>query len=153
MPSPQQHHAKLEDSYEPKSAFDVVVTLYKEPLASIKTIMSGINQFPAISERHPRLWIYVKDQKANIESIKNQTSAYKVIKLPNAGRENLSYLQHITTNWDDLARQTIFIQAQIHFHNGLMKRLHYYFTQKSGMISFGQSGFICDCHRCGDRDC
>ena len=84
--------------------------------------------------------------------IKHQAGATTVVILPNIGREGGTYLHHIVKRWDSLAKQTIFLQAEIHNPREFWPHLNNYFVpDKTGFLSLGWSGSVCNCHSCTDR--
>lgn len=142
----------LDTAYIPSSQFDVVVSMYQEPVQEIIDMMTELNGIPSIAVNKPRLLIYTKDQEADTDMLKEQTGAADVIKLPNVGREGESYLQHIVSHWDDLAKHTLFVQADIHNAWQFYRRIRqYYLPEATGMLSLGFSGSTCNCDECDDR--
>jgi hypothetical protein len=71
--------------------------------------------------------------------------------LPNVGREGHTYLHHVIEQWEDLAAQTFFLQADIHNPREFFPRVRDYYTPQTGMLSLGFSGQTCNCRDCGDR--
>lgn len=145
---------QLDLAYQPAHGFDVVISMYKEPVESIQSIMEELSAIPAIAESSPRLFLYTKDEdmeSSDIAELGNTTNAFKVIKLPNFGREGETYLEHILLNWDSLARQTLFVQADVHNPREFFNRVKDYYSPNTGMLSLGFSGKSCETANCGDR--
>ncbi|KAF4542646.1 uncharacterized protein LTHEOB_7376 [Lasiodiplodia theobromae] len=145
---------QLDLAYEPVHGFDVVISMYKEPIESVTSIMEGLSAIPAIAESSPRLFLYTKDEDlepSTIAELGNATNAFKVIKLPNVGREGETYLEHILLNWDSLAKHTLFVQADVHNPREFFNRVQDYYSPNTGMLSLGFSGKTCDTANCGDR--
>ncbi|GME35593.1 hypothetical protein GTA08_BOTSDO12126 [Neofusicoccum parvum] len=145
---------QLDLTYSPVHGFDVVISMYKEPVESIHSIMEGLMAIPAIAEYSPRLFLYTKDEDmepSDITELGNITDAFKIVKLPNYGREGETYLEHILLNWDTLARQTLFVQADVHNPHEFFNRIQDYYSPNTGMLSLGFSGKSCNTENCGDR--
>ncbi|KAH7062202.1 hypothetical protein B0J12DRAFT_563372 [Macrophomina phaseolina] len=145
---------QLDLAYQPAHDFDVVISMYKEPVESIKSIMEELSAIPTIAESSPRLFLYTKDEdieSSDLAELGNATNAFKVIKLPNFGREGETYLEHILLHWDSLARQTLFVQADVHNPREFFNRVKDYYAPNTGMLSLGFSGHSCDTGNCGDR--
>lgn len=81
---------------------DIVLSRYDEDT-------SWVQRF----RRQARLVIYNKGPPQN-----------GTIELPNVGRESHTYLHHIVNNYDDLARWTVFSQAQIPAHGYIDTKGH-----------------------------
>ena len=99
----------------------------------------------------PNVIIYTKNRNADLFKLKKVTGANIVKKVDNLGREGGTYLQHIVTNWDGLAEQTMFIQGHAHNKRELIPRINDYLIPETGMLSLGFTGVTCDCETCGDR--
>jgi hypothetical protein len=145
------HELRLDTSYAPTSAIDIVMSIYREPPSHVTNTFSLLNSLPSIGSKTPRLILYTKDPTANLTLLQQQTNATKVIQLPNVGREGHTYLHHMISSWDDLAAQTFFLQASIHNPREFKARVRDYYTSQTGMLSLGFSGQSCECNDCGDR--
>jgi hypothetical protein len=145
----KQHIASLDRTHhEPTLPLEVVISMYKEPIKVVNDLISSLEHLPVTSGAS--ITIYVKDSEANTEELREQTGANKVIKLPNMGREGETYLSHIINRWDSLAKQTIFLQAEVHNPHEFNKRLAYLNPAHTGFLNLGWSD-VCDCNDCGDR--
>jgi hypothetical protein len=151
LPDHNTHQPRLDTSYNPTSAIDIVMSMYREPPSHITDTFSLLSSIPSIGSRSPRLILYTKDPSANLTLLQQQTNATKVIQLPNVGREGHTYLHHMISSWDDLAAQTFFLQASIHNPREFKARVQDYYTPQTGMLSLGFSGQSCECNSCGDR--
>ena len=76
-------------------SFEVVIARYNEDLSWV------MKEFP-----NEKVTIYNKG-KDDL----NLPANYKIIKLPNIGREAHTYLYHIVTNYNQLAERTLFLQG------------------------------------------
>jgi hypothetical protein len=140
----------LDKLYNTSLPHEIVISMYKEPVEDVKHLIAALHAMPDLSSA--RVHIYTKDDSANLDSIKEQTDADEVTLLPNIGREGETYLHHIIDSWDTLARQTFFLQADVHNPREFYPRIRDYFdSSRTGMMSLGWSGNVCDCQSCGDR--
>ncbi|TGO42869.1 hypothetical protein BHYA_0005g01370 [Botrytis hyacinthi] len=133
------------------SSFDIVISAYKETPESIARMLKAIKSTPYLSSHNTRVLIYTKDPTVSLSMLKNSTGADIVERLPNLGREGGTYLSHIVTHWNDLAAQTMFIQAHAHNIRELIPRIDSYLVPQTGMLSLGFSESTCSCNNCGDR--
>jgi hypothetical protein len=144
----QQPLPSLDNLFNAKVPVDIVVSMYHEPLASVTALLASLQEVPALSGA--QIHIYTKAAEANMTEIQQQTGALQVTQLPNVGRESASYLHHILTYWDSLARHTLFIQADVHNKRESVHRIQSYFNpQYTGMLSLG---FVGHTVRCGGSD-
>ncbi|KAH7138324.1 hypothetical protein B0J11DRAFT_12740 [Dendryphion nanum] len=149
LSSPSKVVPILDQGYTPSVNQEIVVSMYKEPVEHVTSMLSKVKDMAGISDA--RVHIYTKDPKADVETLKKQTGAHNVTLLPNIGREGETYLYHIIDNWDNLAKQTFFLQADVHNPREFYPRIHDYFdSERTGMLSLGWSGIVCNCQECGD---
>ncbi|OAG12500.1 uncharacterized protein CC84DRAFT_1254749, partial [Paraphaeosphaeria sporulosa] len=140
----------LDQDYEPQLPVEIVLSMYKEPIYEVVSLIHNLRSIPSLSDAH--VTIYIKDAFADNDSIQHLTRANDVITLPNIGREGETYLNHILNRWDSLARQTIFLQAGIHNPREFYKHVrNYYSSSQTGFLNLGWSGTVCNCADCGDR--
>lgn len=148
-PLPNQS-VMLDSTYVAKSRFDIVVSMYRESPSAVKAMLNTIKTTKYISTLQPRVILYTKDPNADLYLLKNDTSADIVRQLANVGREGGTYLHHIVTHWDDLAQQTMFIQADVHDPEELLSLIKSYLVPKTGMLSLGYTAIQCKCGACED---
>jgi hypothetical protein len=142
--------ALLDRDYVPKLPMEVVLSMFKEPVDEVSQLVFNLKSIPALSDAH--FTIYIKDSEADNEDIKQRTGADHVASLPNIGREGETYLNHILNNWHSLARQTMFLQADIHNPREFFTHINNYYSRyHTGFLSLGWSGAVCNCENCGDR--
>jgi hypothetical protein len=140
----------LDKEYKPTIPVEIVLSMYKEPLEEVRELLQNLKNMPALSDAEST--IYIKDSTADNEAVKQQTGADHIITLPNIGREGETFLNHIVRRWDTLARQTVFLQADIHNPREFYPHLkNYYSRAQTGYLSLGWSGAMCDCDTCADR--
>ncbi|TGO18203.1 hypothetical protein BTUL_0011g00080 [Botrytis tulipae] len=144
--------SSMDNLYTPvSSSFDIAISAYKETQESIARMLKAIKSTPYLSSHNTRVLIYTKDPSVSLSMLKNSTGADTVERLPNLGREGGTYLSHIVTHWNDLAAQTMFIQAHAHNIRELIPRIDSYLVPQTGMLSLGFSESTCSCNNCGDR--
>ncbi len=141
----------LDDSYKPESRFDIVVSMYEEDPGSVKKMLDEIKATTPLQSLKSRVIIYTKNSNENLYHLKLSTGADIVERLENLGREGGTYLWHIVNKWDELAKQTMFIQAHAHNMRELIPRIESYLVTETGMLSLGFTGITCACDTCGDR--
>ncbi|KAK7180661.1 hypothetical protein PSPO01_13259 [Paraphaeosphaeria sporulosa] len=141
----------LDLTYTPHTNTEIVISMFKEPTDQVAHLVSALKAMDNVG-RDARVHIYIKDMNANVEEVQRATGANEVTPLPNIGREGETYLKHILGNWDTLARETIFLQADVHNPREFYPRVRDYFVPgRTGMLSLGWSGQVCNCDTCGDR--
>lgn len=142
---------KLDYVYEAQTRFDIVVSMYQEDAESVKQMLDKIKATTMLRSIKPRVILYTKDSEVDLDSLKRSTGADVVERLDNRGREGGTYLWHIVNKWDELAQQTMFIQAHAHNMRELIPRIDSYLVPSTGMLSLGFTGTTCFCDTCGDR--
>jgi hypothetical protein len=124
--------------------------MYREPIEDVAHFISSLEHTQHLSDA--TVTIYIKDFDADVNHIRQRTGATRVTKLPNIGREGETYLNHITTHWDKLAKHTIFLQADVHNSREFYPRLRNYFDpERTGYLNLGAAE-TCHCKDCGDRN-
>ncbi|TVY81547.1 hypothetical protein LSUE1_G006992 [Lachnellula suecica] len=141
----------FDTSYKPDTRFDIVVSMYMEDPRFVKKMLDSIKTTAMLKSLEPNIILYTKDKDAVVSKLKEATGAHTVKKLDNLGREGATYLQHIVDEWDNLAEQTMFIQAHAHNMRELIPRINDYLVPETGMLSLGFTGVQCACDSCGDR--
>ncbi|KAJ4300669.1 hypothetical protein N0V90_002756 [Kalmusia sp. IMI 367209] len=140
----------LDMDFASQTDIELVISMYKEPIDHVHRLISALKAIPNL--RESRIHIYVKDSEANIDRVQQGTGAHKVTLLENVGREGETYLFHILNAWDTLAKHTVFLQAGVHNPREFYPRVRDYFDpDRTGMLSLGWSGQVCNCENCGDR--
>ncbi|EKD20831.1 uncharacterized protein L3040_000936 [Drepanopeziza brunnea f. sp. 'multigermtubi'] len=141
----------FDTAYIPTERFEIVVSMYKEDTASVKTMLTSLKHTTLLSTLKPRVIVYTKDPDQDLYALKKATGADIVERLDNTGREGGTYLWHIVNKWDELAEQTMFIQAHAHNMRELIPRINSYLVPATGMLSLGFTGVTCACGSCSDR--
>ncbi|GAM89069.1 hypothetical protein ANO11243_071040 [Dothideomycetidae sp. 11243] len=148
-PNPQ-----LDSNYTALSELDVVMSMYNESPDLVRQTMASLQEIPSIAGTQPRLIIYSKREDVEAEGLKTAIGAAEVHVLsPVGGREAQTYLQHITTRWDDLATHTLFLPAYVQdLPNVLLRIEESFFANRTGMLSLSSvSGATTHCLSPGDR--
>lgn len=71
---------------------------------------------------------------------------------PNVGREGAAFLHHITSQYDNLADHTLFMQAQLHQPRHVQRLLQSYFVPQTGFLSLSSLQDVCSsCDGCWDH--
>lgn len=139
---------KLDVAFLPSVEVEVVISMYQESTEHVRSLVSSLHSVPGLTDAF--VHIYTKDTHANVSQIQLDTGAHKVTRLPNIGREGETYLQHIVTHWNSLARHSLFVQAEVHREKELLWRLTRYFRpSQTGMLDLGFRGYS---HRCRGLD-
>lgn len=140
----------LKSSRVSSSTLDIIVSMYKEDAEALAATLNDLRALSPIQNiTEIRTFIYVKDADANVTELKTILNATSVIRLPNVGREGSSYLAHIERNWEDLARHSMFIQAEMHELEGAKGRILDYFSPSTGLLPLGVLE-TCTCVSCSD---
>jgi hypothetical protein len=134
----------LDRAFQPTVAIEVVVSMYKEPVDRVASLVASLQRIPALASA--RMHIYTKDATVNISAIQRRIGAHQVTLLPNIGREGQTYLHHILSQWDHLAKHTLFVQAEPHNQAEFLWRLQTYFNPShTGMLDLGFRGHSFRC--------
>ncbi|KAL2074834.1 hypothetical protein VTL71DRAFT_8613 [Oculimacula yallundae] len=141
----------FDTAFIPPNRFDIVVSMYQEDPTIIRSMLAAVKSTALLSTLQPRVIIYTKDPKQDLYKLKVDTGADVVERLDNLGREGGTYLWHIVNKWDELASQTMFIQAHAHNMRELIPRINSYLVPETGMLSLGFTGVTCSCKNCSDR--
>ncbi|EMD00583.1 hypothetical protein BAUCODRAFT_99931 [Baudoinia panamericana UAMH 10762] len=140
--------AILDTSYRATSSdFDIVVNMYRENPDGVN---NTLNRILRTIPHRSRIFVYTKDEQANIESLRSHFPTAIIAQGPNIGREGETYLHHVLTHWDDLGKHTMFIQAEVWEFESVLDRISRSFSARTGMQILGSVSEICDCHQCAD---
>lgn len=135
---------KLDAAFQASMKVEVVISMYQESTEHVGSLISSLRSVPGLTDAF--VHIYTKDTHANTSQVQLDTGAHKVTRLPNIGREGETYLQHIVTHWNSLARHTLFVQAEVHREKELLWRLTRYFRpNQTGMLDLGFRGYSLRC--------
>ncbi|RPA81075.1 TPT-domain-containing protein [Ascobolus immersus RN42] len=147
----QKHTFDEGDTYIPKRDLDIVMAMHHENVDTVAKQLKELKELKAFSGLKPHVIIYVKDGKETLDKIKEKTGADEVLDLVNRGREGGTYLTHIINRFDDVAKHTLFVQAEPHDFSKIKRRLEDYFKpEKTGMLSVGFGHASCSCDHCED---
>ncbi|KAF2242011.1 hypothetical protein BU26DRAFT_439200 [Trematosphaeria pertusa] len=140
----------LDAGYSATTPAELVISMYKEPIDDVAHLINSLKAMPHLADAD--VHIYIKDSESDTEAIQQRTGATNITTLPNIGREGETYLYHILQNWNTLAAHTVFLQADVHNPREFYPRIRDYFDpQRTGFLSLGWAGQVCNCEDCGDR--
>ncbi|KAL9130045.1 MAG: hypothetical protein Q9175_007125 [Cornicularia normoerica] len=153
LPSFQQH--------QKQPRFQLVISHYNENLSKVKEWVTALREMPFVKELGSTVTIYTKNEHANLDQIKELLDAAEVIRLPNVGREQGTYMHHINKTYDHIYPYTMFSQAAITglndtgntshpFTDWLDKSLRYQFTNETKFFNLQHGGnpLFCVCGHC-----
>ena len=148
--------AHLDATYKPGATsksngktLDIVVSMFKEDLNKTLTTINEIKALKPLQGLNITTYIYTKDNNADIEEIQTALNTTHVSILRNVGREAGTYFTHILREWDNLARHTMFIQAEPHEFEAAKNRITDWLQPDTGVLSLGQVE-SCECVKCQD---
>jgi hypothetical protein len=126
---------------------DIVIAAYSRPGHEIAHEINSIVSLTNIQNHTIRIYIYNKGAETSLleqsiqEDLFNTTEWY-MEELDNLGREGGTYLHHIVSHWDALARHTLFVQEQAHDFALLKRRIADYLVPETGFLSLSYEGKI-----------
>jgi hypothetical protein len=123
--------------------------MYKEDTNRTLHTINQIKELEAMQNLTITTYIYTKDINAKVGELQEFFNTTHVSILRNVGREAGTYFTHILKEWDNLARHTLFIQAEMHEFDSAKNRLEDWFEPNTGVLSLGQVE-SCDCVKCQD---
>lgn len=141
--------AQLDTTYRPRRDFDLVVNMYREKAKGVSSIVNEILSSSPLSANN-RVFIYNKDEETREPELRAEFPKAEIVHRPNVGREGETFLYHILSQWDDLARHTLFMQALPDDFEEFIRRIRQSFVLETGMLSLSFVSTVCDCHLCND---
>jgi hypothetical protein len=135
----------LDMAFNPPTDFDIVVAAYDRPGKDIAQDLNALLIPQTMLNRTTRIFVYDKGSEPALlehDLRKYLSNSTDVIfeESENQGREGATYLHHITSRWDELARHTLFIQEHAHDFVLLKQRISDYFVQETGFMSLSYEG-------------
>jgi hypothetical protein len=136
---------ELDRAFVPSADLDIVVAAYERPGAQISNDLNTLLNTLTLRDVKTRVFIYDKGNdtvslKQDIRETISDGTEIIVANLENEGREGATYLHHIVSHWDELARHTLFIQEQAHDFVLLTQRLADYLVEETGFMSLSYEG-------------
>ncbi|KAF2428634.1 hypothetical protein EJ08DRAFT_558782, partial [Tothia fuscella] len=128
---------------------DIVVSLYGEPLDQTERMFKELRALSSFRDLEVNFHVYTKDLSADIALLREKLATPHVTILHNVGREGGTYMAHIVRQYDDLARHTMFVQADMHDYEAARARIVDYFRPNTGVLPLGITE-SCDCIKCVD---
>lgn len=130
-----------------KPTLDIVVSMYTESLEQIRHMVKEVKELESLRDLSVTEYIYTKDPNADLQRMRDILNTSNIDILPNVGREAGTYFTHITNHWNDLARHTLFIQADPHDYEHAKNRITDYFTAQTGLLTLAYID-ACTCTDC-----
>jgi len=112
-----QTQTQLEAVAVPK--MHVVIAMHREDPAAVQAYVDQLVSVPSVAQTKPRIYVYVKGGADVAAQVSLRRIAHEVIELPNIGREQETYLQHIIAHYDNLPQHILFSQVCPYFHAAL----------------------------------
>jgi hypothetical protein len=132
-----------------ESTLDIVVSLYGEKLEQTVRMFKELRALSSFRNLEVNFHVYTKDISADIELLREKLDTPHVTILHNVGREGGTYLAHIIEKYHDLARHTMFVQAEMHEYDAARARVVDYFSTNTGVLPLGITE-SCECVSCRD---
>ena len=152
LPSSLQHQKQPQ--------FQLVISVYNENLHQVKEWVDALREMPFVRELGSTVTVYTKNEHANLDQVKEILNAAEVIRLPNVGREQGTFMHHINKTYDHIYPYTMFSQAGITglnqlanasspFVDWLDESLRYKFTNETKFFNLhGGEPLFCVCGNC-----
>lgn len=137
--------------YRPKQDMEIVISMCREDVDEVASMLGVLQSLLHDKDRSVTITIYTKDSRADTENLTARLGATRIFERPNVGREGETYLHHIISQWDNLARHTLFLQAHVHNMWEVQRRIETYFQHDTGALMLGFTGHTCRCDDCSDR--
>ena len=151
--------SSLQEKDQPQ--FQLVLSHYNEDVFKVKEWVAALREMPFVKELGSTVTVYTKNQHADLDQIKEILDAAEVIRLPNVGREQGTFMHHINKTYDHMYAYTMFTQAGITglnntgnisrpFEDWLDNSLRYKFTTETKFFNLhrGDGPILCVCGRC-----
>jgi hypothetical protein len=137
----------FDNSATPSTDFDIVVAAYARPGIEIAHDIDDIMSLRTLHNRTTGIYIYNKGPATSqldrdIRQYLRGAKTLYIEGLNNTGREGGTYLHHIVSKWDSLARHTLFIQEQPHDFALLKQRISDYLVSGTGFMPLSYEGRI-----------
>jgi hypothetical protein len=130
-----------------RPTLDIVVGLDNEDLTETSQLLQELWAMPPFQYLETNIHVYVSDPEADIQRIKHVLDTPFVKILQNTNHETVTYLTHITTNWDHLATHTLFMTAADRDHQGAKGRITDYFGANTGVLPLSSI----ETHNCNEH--
>ena len=124
---------------------DIVLSLYEEDLEVVRSKLERLQNHHFVANR-ACVHVYAKPGRTLSLIDAARLNETVVVKTQNRGRESGAYLQYILSNYLNLPRHTIFLQADIEEIDKVLEMLSQA-TEKTGFLGLGIWG-TCNCDNC-----
>lgn len=129
----------------PSSDFDIVIAAHSRRGIEIARDIDDIMSLRALRNRTTNVYVYNKGPEnsqleRDIRQYLHDPRRLYIQSLDNKGREGGTYLHHIVSQWDSIARHTLFLQEQAHDFALLKLRIADYLVPQTGFMSLSYEG-------------
>ena len=149
-PLPHHHHDDGQHDFACLRAdrpIDIVLSHYNEDVNSVRSKLERLQNHPFVANR-ACVHVYSKSPSSHSLALIDAAGLNEtvVIKTRNMGRESGSYLQYILSNYHNLPRHVMFLQADVEDIDNVLEKLNKA-TERTG---FGGLGIWvnCNCDNC-----
>lgn len=140
-------------------SLDFVISRYDESATSLADNLAPLLTLPTTSSRETRIIVYNTGNDTrnstfphDLQHALPSNPQITIHHRENVGREGAAFLHHITTQWDNLADHTLFMQAQPHQPGHMRRLLRNYFVPQTGFLSLSALQDSCtSCEDCWDH--
>lgn len=94
----------------------MVIAMHTEDPAAVQEYVERVVSIPSVAKTQPRIYVYVKGGADVAAQVSRRRFAHETIELPNIGREQETYLQHVVAHYDNLPQHILFSQACLYPH-------------------------------------
>lgn len=124
---------------------DIVLSHYEEDLEIVRSKLERLQTHPFVANR-ACVHVYTKSSKTLSQIDAARLNETMLIKTQNRGRESSAYLQYILSNYHNLPRHAIFLQADVEDVGNVLDKLSQA-TYQMGFLGLGVWG-KCNCDNC-----
>ena len=144
------HHDDSQHEYACLQAdrpIDIVLSHYKEDLGRMRSKLERLQNHPFVASR-ACVHVYTKSTSSNSLSLIDAAGLNEtvILKTRNMGRESSSYLQYILSNYHNLPRHVVFLQADVEDVDNVLDKLSQA-TERTGFLGLG-TWVHCTCDNC-----
>ena len=138
---------QLDTCLQAERPIDIVLSHYEEDLGSIRSKLERLQNHPFVANK-ACVNVYTKSLASDSLSLIASAGLNEtlIIKMRNMGRESSSYLQYILSNYHNLPRHVVFLQADVEDIDNVLDKLNQA-TEQTGFLGLGIWG-KCNCDNC-----
>jgi Protein of unknown function (DUF3431) len=146
---PPPHHDDKHDytCFQAERPIDIVLSHYKEDLNSVRSKLERLQNHPFVDSR-ACVHVYTKSSSSNSMALIDAAGLNEtvIVKTRNMGRESGAYLQYLLSNYHNLPRHVLFLQADVEDIDNVLDKLNQA-TKQTGFLGLGIWG-KCNCDNC-----